>query len=139
MTSVHSRNATSEAVAAPEQYCSAPLLKVERSISDRFLKQSESSLNTFQVEQKLQRNLMKRRLCLYSVYEIFVLHFKYSFCILCICSLFQMFVLYSKYLSHISNMYSELQIFVPYSKNLLYVSNSCSLFQIFVLIAKYLS
>ena len=39
--SVHTRNA------APEQYCSAPLLKVEHSVSDRFLKQSESSLNTF--------------------------------------------------------------------------------------------
>ena len=36
--SVHSRNAAFEAVSAPEQYCSAPLLKVER---------SESSLNTF--------------------------------------------------------------------------------------------
>ena len=36
-----------EAVSAPEQYCSAPLLKVERSVSDRFLKRSESSLNTF--------------------------------------------------------------------------------------------
>ena len=42
-TSVHSRN---EAFSAPEQYCSAPLLKVERSVSDRFLKRSESSLNT---------------------------------------------------------------------------------------------
>ena len=45
--SVHTRNAAFEAVSAPEQYCSAPLLKVERSASDRFLKQSESSLNTF--------------------------------------------------------------------------------------------
>ena len=44
---VHTRNAAFEAVSAPEQYCSAPLLKVERSVSDRFLKQSESSLNTF--------------------------------------------------------------------------------------------
>ena len=34
-------------VSAPEQYCSAPLLKVERSVSDRFLRRSESSLNTF--------------------------------------------------------------------------------------------
>ena len=45
--SVHNRNAVFEAVSAPEQYCSAPLLKVERSVSDRFLKRSESSLNTF--------------------------------------------------------------------------------------------
>ena len=34
-------------VSAPEQYCSAPLLKVERSVSDRFLKRFELSLNTF--------------------------------------------------------------------------------------------
>ena len=46
-TSVHTRNAAFEAFSAPEQYCSAPLLKVERSVSDRFLKRSESSLNTF--------------------------------------------------------------------------------------------
>ena len=45
--SVHARNAPIEAVSAPEQYCSAPLLKVERSLLDRFLKRSESSLNTF--------------------------------------------------------------------------------------------
>ena len=45
--SIHTRNAGFEAVSAPEQYCSAPLLKVERSVSDRFLKRSESSLNTF--------------------------------------------------------------------------------------------
>ena len=44
--SVHTRNAAFEAVSAPEQYCSTPLLKVERSVSDRFLKRSESSLNT---------------------------------------------------------------------------------------------
>ena len=44
--SVHTRNAAFEAVSAPKQNCSAPLLKVERSVSDRFLKQSESSLNT---------------------------------------------------------------------------------------------
>ena len=44
--SVHTRNAAFEAVSAPEQYCSAPLLKVERSVSDRFLKRSDSSLNT---------------------------------------------------------------------------------------------
>ena len=55
--SVHTRNAAFEAVSAPEQYCSAPLLKVERSVSDRFLRRSESSLNTF-MEQKLQRNLV---------------------------------------------------------------------------------
>ena len=45
--SVHTRNAAFDAVSAPEQYCSAPMLKVERSVSDRFLKRSESSLNTF--------------------------------------------------------------------------------------------
>ena len=45
--SVHTRNAAFEAVSAREQYCSAPLLKVERSVSDRLLKWSESSLNTF--------------------------------------------------------------------------------------------
>ena len=45
--SVHTRNAAFEAVSASEQYCSAPLLKVERSISDRFLKRFELSLNTF--------------------------------------------------------------------------------------------
>ena len=45
--SVHTKNAAFEAVSAPEQYCSALLWKVERSMSDRFLKQSESSLNTF--------------------------------------------------------------------------------------------
>ena len=45
--SVHIRNAAFEAVSAPEQYCSSPLLKVERSVSDRFLRRSESSLNTF--------------------------------------------------------------------------------------------
>ena len=45
--SVHTRNAAFEAFSAPEQYCSAPLLKVERSVSDRFLKQSDSRLNTF--------------------------------------------------------------------------------------------
>ena len=44
--SVHTRDAAFEAVSAPEQYCSAPLLKVERSVSDRFLKRFESGLNT---------------------------------------------------------------------------------------------
>ena len=44
--SVHTRNTGFEAVSAPEQYCSAPLLKLERSLSDAFLKRSESSLNT---------------------------------------------------------------------------------------------
>ena len=39
--SVHIRNAGFEAVSASEQYCSAPLLKVESSVSDRFLKRSE--------------------------------------------------------------------------------------------------
>ena len=55
--SVHSRNAAFEAVSASEQNCSAPLLKVERSVSDRFLKRSKSSLNTLS-EQKLQWNLV---------------------------------------------------------------------------------
>ena len=53
----HTRNAAFEAVSAPVQNCSAPLLKVERSVSDRFLKRSESSVNTLS-EQKLQRNLV---------------------------------------------------------------------------------
>ena len=44
---VHTIDAAFEAFSAPEQYCSAPLLKVERFVSDRFLKQSESSVNTF--------------------------------------------------------------------------------------------
>ena len=47
MASVHTRKAAFEAISAPEQYCSASLLKVERSVSDRFLKRSESNLNTF--------------------------------------------------------------------------------------------
>ena len=34
--SVHTENAAFEAVSAPEQYCSALLLKVERDVSDRF-------------------------------------------------------------------------------------------------------
>ena len=45
--SVHTRTTAFEAVSVPEQYCSALLLKVERSVTDRFLKRSESSLNTF--------------------------------------------------------------------------------------------
>ena len=45
--SVHTRSAVFEAVSAMEQCCSAPLLKVERSVSDRFLQRSESGLNTF--------------------------------------------------------------------------------------------
>ena len=44
--SVHNRNAAFEAVSPPEQYCSALLLKVECSVSDRFLKRSESSVDT---------------------------------------------------------------------------------------------
>ena len=44
--SVQTRNAAFEAVSAPEEYCSAPLLKMELSVSDRFLKRFESSLNT---------------------------------------------------------------------------------------------
>ena len=45
--SVLTRNAALQAVSAPEQYCSAPLLKVGSSVSDSFLKRSESSLKTF--------------------------------------------------------------------------------------------
>ena len=45
--SVYTTNAAFEAVSALKQYCSALLLKVERSVSDRFSKRSESSLNTF--------------------------------------------------------------------------------------------
>ena len=45
--SVHTRNAAFEAFSAPKPYCSAPLLKVERSVSDRFLKRSESNMNAF--------------------------------------------------------------------------------------------
>ena len=45
--SVHTRNTAFEAVSPPEQYYSATLLQVENSVSDRFLKRSESSLNTF--------------------------------------------------------------------------------------------
>ena len=45
--SVHTRNAAFEAVFAPEQYCPAPLLKVEPSVPDTVLKRSESSVNTF--------------------------------------------------------------------------------------------
>ena len=44
--SVHTGNAAFEAFSAPEQYCFTPLLKVDCSVSDRVLKQSESSLNT---------------------------------------------------------------------------------------------
>ena len=44
---VHTRNAAFEEVSASEWCCSASLLKVECSVSDRFLKRSESSLNTF--------------------------------------------------------------------------------------------
>ena len=45
--SVHTENASSGTSFAPEQNCSALLLKVERPVSDRFLKRSEPSLNTF--------------------------------------------------------------------------------------------
>ena len=44
---VHTGNASSGTTVAPEQDFSAPLLKVERFVSDRFLKGSGSSLNTF--------------------------------------------------------------------------------------------
>ena len=46
--SVQTRNAASKQFnSAPKQYCSAPLLTLERSVSDRILERSESSLNTF--------------------------------------------------------------------------------------------
>ena len=45
--SVHTRNAAFLAFSALEQYCFSVLLKVEHSLSDRFLKRSKSSLNTF--------------------------------------------------------------------------------------------
>ena len=45
--SVHTRTAAFEAVSAPEQYCSTPLLNVEHSVSDRYSRRSESSLKTF--------------------------------------------------------------------------------------------
>ena len=45
--SVHTGNSAFEAVSAPEKYRFAPLLKVERPVLDRFLRRSESSLNTF--------------------------------------------------------------------------------------------
>ena len=45
--SVHIKNAAFKAVSASEQYCSAPLLKVERSVSDSLSKRSELSLNIF--------------------------------------------------------------------------------------------
>ena len=45
--SVHTTNAPLEAVSSPEQDCSTLLLKMERSVSDRLLKRSESSLNTY--------------------------------------------------------------------------------------------
>ena len=45
--SVHTKNAVFEAISASEQNCSAPLYKVEHSLSDRFLKRSESNVNSF--------------------------------------------------------------------------------------------
>ena len=64
--SVHTRNAAFEAVSAPKQYCSDPLLKVEHSVSDRFLKRSESRLNTFvgakiATEPRLENDLLKSK------------------------------------------------------------------------------
>ena len=47
MASVHTIIIALEAVPAPEQDCSAPPLKVERSVLDRFLTRSNSNLNTF--------------------------------------------------------------------------------------------
>ena len=44
--SVHTGNSSSGTIFVPKQDCSAALLKVERIVSDRFLKQFEPSLNT---------------------------------------------------------------------------------------------
>ena len=44
---IHTGNASSGIIFAPEQDCSAPLLKVERPVLDRFLKRSGPSLITF--------------------------------------------------------------------------------------------
>ena len=59
--SVHTRNFAFEAFSGPEQYCSAPLLKVERSVSDRFLKRSESSLSTLSEQKALVIDLFKSK------------------------------------------------------------------------------
>ena len=64
--SVHTGNAAFKAVSPTEQNCSTPLLKVERSISDGFLKRSESSLNIFTgaetaIEPRLVNNLFKSK------------------------------------------------------------------------------
>ena len=45
--SVHTWNTALKAFPAPELYCSTPLLKAERSVSDRFLKRPKSSLDAF--------------------------------------------------------------------------------------------
>ena len=63
---VHTRKAAFEAVSAPEQNCSYPLLKVDHFVSDRFLKRSESSLNNFiraeiAMELVLVNDLFKQR------------------------------------------------------------------------------
>ena len=54
---IHTENASSGTSFAPEQNCSALLLKVEHPVSDRFLKRSGPSLNTF-LKQKLQWSLI---------------------------------------------------------------------------------
>ena len=64
--SVHTRNAAFEIISAPKQYCSNPLLKVEHSVLDRFLKRSESSLKTFigakiATEPRLVNDLVKSK------------------------------------------------------------------------------
>ena len=48
--SAHIGNASSRTSFAPELDCSAPLLKVERAVSDRVLKQLGPSLNTVGAE-----------------------------------------------------------------------------------------
>ena len=44
---VHTGNASSGTIFVPEQDCSAALLKMERVVSDKFLKRSGPSLNLF--------------------------------------------------------------------------------------------
>ena len=56
-SSVYTWNTAFKEVSALEQYCSSPLLKVERSVLERFLKRSGSSLNNF-IGAELQWNLV---------------------------------------------------------------------------------
>ena len=71
--SVHTRNT------AFEQCCSAPLLKVERYVSDRFLKRSELSLNTF-IGAEIVTEPRFGKLCFQIQRERCKLHNGYGFC-----------------------------------------------------------